>query len=122
MERASVMRDLSQVKAQIAKLRVKPRQGQLRALEGIAEHESRLNVKLPTGYGKTYLALASYSILKSIGEVNRLLVIFPSDSQLLQFEEATPKKWSDYAIDGPNGVCDVRFYGAEAIKRHSQDR
>ncbi len=120
MERASIMRELSQIQAQIEKLKQKPRKGQRRALEKLSDHLNKMIVKLPTGYGKTYLALACYSILKSIGFVNRLLVIFPSDSQLLQFEKATPGCWKNYSSDGPSKVCDVRFFGSQAISKHQK--
>lgn len=121
MERTSTLRSLSQIKAQIAKLQQQPRRGQRAALEALEEHDRRLNVKLPTGYGKTYLALASYSILKSMGEVNRLLVVFPSDAQLMQFEQSTPNSFKKYAIDGPKTVCDIRFFGANAISKHQKN-
>ena len=121
MERTSTLRSLSQIKAQIAKLQQQPRRGQRAALEALEEHDRRLNVKLPTGYGKTYLALASYSILKSMGEVNRLLVVFPSDAQLIQFEQSTPNSFKKYAIDGPKAVCDIRFFGANAISKHQKN-
>jgi superfamily II DNA or RNA helicase len=115
------MRSLPQIKAQVAKLRQKPRQGQVDVFEKLADCGRSLNIKLPTGYGKTYTALGCYSILKALGEVNRLLVIFPTDSQLLQFEEATPLKIGQYAIDGPKKVSDIRFIGAQAIQQHQRN-
>lgn len=120
MERASTMRELSQIKAQIGKLGRTPRPGQGEALEALAYHDRNLNIKLPTGYGKTFTAVAAYSILRSLGEVNRLLVIFPSDGQLSQFEEGVPNDWGLYALDGPPSVCDIRFFGAEAIRKHQK--
>lgn len=122
MESAGTVRCMSQIKARIEMLRPQPRRGQRNALEALAEHDRRLNVKLPTGYGKTYLALATYSILKSCGEVNRLLAIFPSDAQLSQFEQSTPKNWRLYGIEGPSSVCDVRFFGAEAVAKHQKNQ
>lgn len=122
MERASVVRDLSQIEAQVKKLRQQPRPGQLKVLQNLELCGNRLNIKLPTGYGKTYTAMACYSVLKAMGEVNRLLMIFPTDSQLLQFEEATPRKMADYAIDGPKMVSDIRFVGAAAIGQHQQNK
>lgn len=121
MERTSVVRDLSQIEAQISKLNPAPREGQSEALLEIAKCPNRMNVKLPTGYGKTYLALAAYSILKSIGEVNRLLVIVPTVAQRTQFEQSTPRNWGNYAIDGPSSVCDVSFFDVEAIRKHQKD-
>lgn len=122
MERASTMRNLSQIKAQIAKLGRQPRPGQREVLESLADHPNRLNIKLPTGYGKTFTAVAAYSVLRSLGEVNRLLVIFPSDAQLVQFEESIPADWSIFAIDGPASVCDVRFFGSKAIEKHQKNK
>jgi superfamily II DNA or RNA helicase len=115
------MRSLPQIEAQITKLRPKPRPGQEQVLTKLADCGSKLNIKLPTGYGKTYTALACYSVLKMLGEVNRLLVIFPTDAQLLQFEESTPLKFSEYEIEGPKKVCDVRFFGSQAIRQHQKN-
>ncbi len=115
------MRNLSQIETQIAKIFPPPRRGQRRAILTLSDVHKTLNAKLPTGYGKTYLALAVYSVLKNLGEVNRLLVILPSDGQLSQFEESTPRKWSGYSIDGPGTVCDVRFFGAQAIAKHAKN-
>jgi superfamily II DNA or RNA helicase len=121
MERASIVRSLSQIKAQVAKFKQQPRRGQLDAIEALAVKSKRLNVKLPTGYGKTFTALSVYSVLQSFGEVNRLLVIFPTDAQLLQFEESASRAMDKCCIDGPKSVCDVRFFGAEAIAKHQKN-
>lgn len=122
MERTSTLRSLSQIKAQIGTFKQKPRQGQLDAIESLVDQGNRLNVKLPTGYGKTFTALSIYSVLQSLGEVNRLLVIFPTDPQLLQFEEAAAKSMDKCSIDGSRSVCDVRFFGAEAIAKHQKNQ
>ena len=118
MERASIVRDLSQIKALIERFKQQPRPGQRAVLKELVKPCRKLNIKLPTGYGKTFTCLSAYSILKSFGEVNRLLVIFPTDAQLIQFEESAPKSMMKCSISDPLAVCDVRFYGAEAIKRH----
>lgn len=122
MERTSTMRSLSQIKAQVTNFKQKPRPGQIAAIEALAKGRSRLNVKLPTGYGKTFTALSIYSILQSLGEVNRLLVIFPTDAQLIQFEESAPKTMKNCNVDGPLDVCDIRFFGAEAIAKHQKNK
>lgn len=122
MERASTMRELPQIQAQIDRLGRQPRPGQREVLEALVDHPSKLNIKLPTGYGKTFTAVASYSVLRSLGEVNRLLVIFPSDAQLVQFEESIPSDWQMFAIDGPASVCDVRFFGYKAIEKHQKNQ
>jgi len=121
MERTSSLRDVSQIEARIARFKQQPRQGQLDAILAIETCGSRLNVKLPTGYGKTYTALSIYSVLQSLGEVNRLLVIFPTDAQLLQFEESAGRSMDKCCIDGSKDVCDIRFFGASAIARHQKN-
>lgn len=122
MERTGIVSDLSQVKAQVAKFRHQPRPGQLRAFEHLLDCPRKACIKLPTGYGKTYTALGTYSILKDAGVVNRMLIIFPTDSQLQQFEKATPARLREYAIDGPPSVSDIRFFGAKAIEKHIGDK
>lgn len=122
MERASIVRSLSQIKAQVERFKQKPRLGQLNAIKALGSTGSRLNIKLPTGYGKTFTALSTYSVLQSLGEVNRLLAIFPSDPQLMQFEESAGKSMEKCCIDGPKSVCDVRFFGAEAIAKHQKNQ
>lgn len=122
MERTGTLRDLSQIKAHVKKFKQQPRQGQLDAILATADSGNRLNVKLPTGYGKTYTALSIYSVLQSLGEVNRLLVIFPTDAQLLQFEESAGRSMEKCAIDGPKSVSDIRFLGAVAISKHQKNQ
>ena len=122
MERTSIVRDLPQIKALVSKFEQQPRRGQLDAIEALAVNQRQLNIKLPTGYGKTYTALSIYSVLRSLGEVNRLLVIFPTDAQLLQFEQSAGKAMKSCNIDAPRTVCDVRFFGAQAITKHQQNK
>jgi superfamily II DNA or RNA helicase len=122
MERTSNLPTLSQIKTQVAKFKQQPRPGQLSTFEALGDHERKLCVKLPTGYGKTYTALGAYSILKSAGIVNRMLIVFPTDAQLQQFCDATPVRLRDYAIDDPRLVDDVRFFGAKSIQKHSNDK
>jgi type I site-specific restriction endonuclease len=121
MERTGTLRDVSQIKARVARFKQQPRRGQLDAILAVKNCGSRLNVKLPTGYGKTYTALSIYSVLQSLGEVNRLLVIFPTDAQLLQFEESAGRAMEKCCIDGPKDVCDIRFFGATAIAKHQKN-
>ena len=105
MERASIVRDLSQIKTLIAGFGQEPRPGQRAVLEELEKTIRKLNIKLPTGYGKTYTALCVYSILKALGEVNRLLVIFPTDAQLLQFEDSAPRTMLKCNIADPFAVA-----------------
>lgn len=118
MERTGVVRDLSQIQAQIAKLKPQPRLGQERVFKSLVVHDHKMSIQLPTGYGKTYTALGVYSILKTLREVNRLLVVFPTDAQLEQFDQQTPSKWKSYAIDGSKQVTDIRAFKHVSIKRH----
>jgi len=116
------MPTLPQIKAQVAKFKQQPRPGQLTVFESLAHCGSRLCIKLPTGYGKTFAALGTYSILRDSGVANRLLVIFPTDAQLQQFCSATPLRLREYAIDGPRIADDIRFSGAVSIRKHQQDK
>ena len=80
-----------------------------------------LNVQLPTGYGKTFTAAGCYAIKQRTASLNRLLVIFPTDAQLLQFEKDSKPDRSDLhlaGVEGPRHVVDVRFFGSEAIRQH----
>jgi superfamily II DNA or RNA helicase len=122
MERAGTMPTLPQIKAQVAKFKQQPRPGQLTVFESLADCGNRLCIKLPTGYGKTYTALGAYSILRNCGIVNRMLIVFPTDAQLQQFTSATPRRFGDYAIDGPRLVDDVRYFGVKSIQKHQQDK
>jgi len=101
--------------------RQKLHKGQRRVIDALEDHPDYLNVQLPTGYGKTFTAACCYSVLQHAGQVNRLLVIFPSDGQLAQFEADSPSDQSDLvqaAIEGPRYVVDLRFEGAQAIQKH----
>ena len=122
MERTSVMRSVPQIEAQIARFKQSPRPGQKSVLRELEHCGSSLNIKLPTGYGKTFTGLAVYSVLASLGEVNRLLVIFPTDAQLIQFEESAALAMEKCDVKGPKSVCDIRFFGVEAIKKHQQNK
>jgi len=105
---ASVMQNLPYSKA---------RKGQLEVFSAL-EGRKKLNIQLPTGYGKTYAGIGSYSILKSQGKVNRLLVIFPTDAQLNQFEKDGASNLMSAGVDEPRSIVDVRFYGVNAVRKH----
>jgi hypothetical protein len=95
------------------------RSGQQEVLDRLATHLAQLNVKLPTGYGKTFTFCAVYSTLQKAGRVNRLLVIFPTDKQLDQFLCDAPNDDLPKAlVDGPWQVVDIRDVGLKAIKAH----
>lgn len=99
----------------------KPRLGQQKVFDQL-QLSKYLNVKLPTGYGKTFVACGSYSILKHQGRVNRMLAIFPTDAQLTQFKSGGSDDLSDAGVDGPLQVIDLRFFGVEALKKHRNNK
>ena len=97
--------------------RKNPRSGQKRVFKAI-RGRNKLNIRLPTGYGKTYTACGCYSILKNEGTVNRVLFVFPTDAQLEQFVKDGHADMYDCNVDGPLKVVDVRFFKTRAIKKH----
>jgi superfamily II DNA or RNA helicase len=111
MEFASAMQSMP--------FRKNPRVGQKQVFEALAHHREILNVKLPTGYGKTFTCCAVFSLLRRAGRVNRLLVIFPRDAQLDQFLCDAPNDDLPMAnVDPPYQVVDLRTVGWGAIKDH----
>lgn len=95
-----------------------PRIGQKRVLEKIHKDKpKKLNIKLPTGYGKTITATGSYSILKKLGLVNRLLFIFPTNTQLNQFVNDGHNDLKDVGITDKLSIIDVRFFGLNSLKK-----
>jgi superfamily II DNA or RNA helicase len=63
-----------------------PRNGQQKAFElAIDAKRSHLNVQLPTGYGKSYLLAGTASLLSRCKNVNRYLVVVPTEAQSDQF-------------------------------------
>src|ERR1700746_3696022 len=98
--------------------RKKPRSAQHRAFEALVTHPNSLNVKIPTGYGKTFIEAGIFSILQKEGQVNRLLVIFPTYYQLEQFYNDGPKEFADALVDGPLKIIDIRFSGNKALREH----
>jgi hypothetical protein len=100
-----------------------PRIGQTAVFKKVYEdHPKQLNVKLPTGYGKTITAVGAYAILRNIGSVNRLLMIFPTDAQLVQFVNDGPSDLADVGITEQTSVVDIRFYGVNAIRKNSSNQ
>ena len=103
--------------------RKKLRRGQKRTVEKSSESgRKHLCTKLPTGYGKTFTAACIYSLRKMAGNANRLLVVFPTDKQLEQFQKDGPADLRDAGVDGCLTVVDVRYYKTESIKKHRQDK
>lgn len=80
-----------------------------------------LNAKLPTGYGKTLAACYVYSLKLRAGLTNRMLVIFPSDSQLEQFVRDGHRDLRDAGVTGSVKIIDVRHAGARAVRDHRKN-
>jgi superfamily II DNA or RNA helicase len=100
----------------------KLRQGQEIVFKALVGHREKLNIKLPTGYGKTFTCVGVYSILRAQGRVNRLLVIFPTDKQLDQFLlDAEKDDLPKANVDPPWTVVDVRTAGIYAVRDHRRD-
>ncbi|HHL41507.1 MAG TPA: DEAD/DEAH box helicase [Candidatus Bathyarchaeota archaeon] len=97
--------------------RKNPRNGQKQVFDKVLS-TNKLNIQLPTGYGKTYTATGAYSILKANNRCNRLLFIFPTDAQLEQFVKDGPSDLREAGVPAPHKVVDVRFFGAHSIKKH----
>ena len=114
MEHASVMFGVS--------FGQNPRDGQKEVFGRVANGGDKyLNVQLPTGYGKTFVACGSYSILKAQGRVNRLFMVFPTDGQLEQFKTGGDDDLRKAGVDGPLQVVDLRFFGTEALRKHRKN-
>ena len=103
--------------------RKEPRRGQLEVLNHpklLAD--SKLNVKLPTGYGKTYVAAGTYSILKHHGRANRVLYVCASEGQRDQFIKDAPAEFRNASVDGTLVISDVGYMPtAELLKRHRKN-
>jgi superfamily II DNA or RNA helicase len=98
--------------------RKKPRAGQDRVFDALVAGRNQLNIKLPTGYGKTYTAAGVYSILQKRGRVNRLLYIVSNDAQLNQFYNDGRCEFEAACVDGPLKIIDVGFSSHLAIREH----
>ena len=97
----------------------KPRPGQERVIfDATMAGRRGLNIKLPTGYGKTYTAACVYSMLKQNGRVNRLLYVVSNDAQLNQFYTDGRIEFALACVDGPLLITDVSFAGADALRKH----
>ncbi len=99
-----------------------PRVGQAAVFERYGSEAPRqLNVKLPTGYGKTITALGSYAILRAKGKCNRLLMIVPTTPQIAQFKADGPSDLASVGFVESREVVDVSFFGVSAIKKSAKN-
>lgn len=73
--------------------RVTLRKGQDKAIRALAspDHKARYAFELPTGYGKTWVILAGYALLRASNRANRLLWIVPTDTQRTQADRCVSK-------------------------------
>ena len=96
------------------------REGQRRTLErDEVLNGSGLNIKLPTGYGKTLTACGVYSISQSNNLATRMLYLVPSTTQLNQFILGGPSDLYDAGVAGPRPIMDIGYFpDYEVIKRH----
>jgi len=101
--------------------RKKPRDGQADVFKLIHETKSgRLNISLPTGYGKSFVGCGGYAIKKAKGDANRLLVVVTSAAQLAQFRDTGYLELADAGITDAK-VVNVGWFGIEALKMHRQN-
>ena len=100
--------------------RKNPRPGQRLAIQAMAESD-KLNVKLPTGYGKTFTACACYAVKQKQG-VNRVLFVFPSIAQLEQFKENGAEDLLDAGVEGDRKIIDIGHQGIHALKFHRENK
>lgn len=100
--------------------RKNPRDGQREVFETVIRDADikSINVKLPTGYGKSFVNAGCYSILKKQNRVNRLLVIVPTTAQREQYSNDGPDDFRDACLDGSVEVCDVALEPDNAWKHH----
>jgi superfamily II DNA or RNA helicase len=96
------------------------RRGQKRALEHPKVLTGQtINVKLPTGYGKTYTACGIYSIRQRHHLASRLLYLVPSRTQLDQFISSGPDELFKASVIGPRQVMDIGYFpNHQILKRH----
>lgn len=109
MEPSSIVQGLS--------LSQTPRPGQLKVLELIKEPGTELNIKLPTGYGKTFTAYAAYMLLRAQNRVNGLLFIVPTDAQLGQIVDKSETDFDSVGLTSGQAV-DMRFFGTHAMRKY----
>ena len=98
-----------------------PRNGQKRVFDEIYKDLNlrKMNVQLPTGYGKSFVNAGTYSILKKQNRVNRLLIVVPTRAQRKQFIDDGPYDLRDACITGPLSIIDIGYVGIkESLKRH----
>lgn len=98
------------------------RDGQAEVLKAaLAKTDGVLSVQLPTGYGKTIAAAAVFAAKYGRGEVNRLLYVVPTTSQLNQFCTDGAGDFLDVGIAGAR-IQDVGTFPTQSVKEHRSNR
>lgn len=100
------------------------RKGQARAVALARElfASGKLNIQLPTGYGKTRTGAAIYAQAQASQQCTRLLVVVPTTAQLDQFTEDGHTDFEDVGLQGETVVSDISFLGtAQCINRHRKN-
>lgn len=98
------------------------RDGQRRVVEEVlARGTGTLPVQLPTGYGKTLTAAASFRALWERGDVNRLLYLVSTVVQVRQFCEDGNHDFLDAGMHGVTPF-DIGYSPASALKNHRQNK
>lgn len=96
-----------------------PRNGQRRVFDkAIDSALKELNIKLPTGYGKTFTAAGVYAIRQKHFGINRLLYITPTLAQHEAFCKDGHHDLELAGVVGPTVVCDVGYFGIQALINH----
>lgn len=102
------------------------RDGQLRTFQRpeIVDGSPKLNIKLPTGYGKTFTACGVFAIRQKNLKSNRLLYVVPSTAQLNQFISGAPQELAAASMQLPDGfkITDIGFTSeADVLLRHRRN-
>lgn len=99
-----------------------PRNGQQEVINAaLLMRRGDLTCQLPTGYGKTFTALACYAELRQLGVVDRLLYIVPRNSQLNQFLNDAKDNFKEAGLKSLKKVHDVGYGQLAAIKAHCKN-
>jgi len=90
------------------------RSGQKDVCEAISR-KPVVNAQLPTGYGKTRTAMASYKQLRDRGIVNRCLFVVPTTAQLRQFVQDGLEDYRAVGGEVGHAVVDVAYFEHRAL-------
>lgn len=98
------------------------RDGQRRVVEAALRLAAgTLPVQLPTGYGKTLAAAATFVAMRERGDVTRLLYLVPTTAQLRQFCSDGRDEFRDAGLDGV-APFDIGYSPTQALARHRRNQ